>query len=697
LTNSKLTFSDGTYITMQNIQNVVLTGRTGSVFDVSGYTGTDTLNVLGGANPVYTPRGMNFSTFEGVAGQPSTIGTLTDQGTPVATNYTVSVNWGDNQTSAGTSTTTGTTVSAKGSHAYAVAGSYTVTTTISQGSAFSVIVSSTAKVQPSIIVLNPSAAGALSLQGSSSLTIAGAVVVDSNSPTALSAGGTSHVSAGSILVVGGVSASTGALSPAPVTGAAFVPDPLAGLPVPGTGTSTTAVNLTGGSLTINPGVYTQISVSGNGTTLTMNPGVYVITSGGFSVSNSANVSGTGVVIYNAGLGAVSLGSSGNISLTAPMSGPYAGVLLFQARNNTATLSLNAQSAVGLNGTIYAPAALLSLGAGSQLHSPVVVNTLSLSGHGGNPLTAAHFAPAPDNGTLGSMNNLYVYVNDPAGQFTTDERALLADAVGRLNAALAPEGVSVTQVGDPGSANVVVDTGVTSASGGAADGVLGSFSLHATLREITLVQGWNWYTGTDPGLVRPDQYDFEAVLLHEFGHALGLDHSDNPNSVMFETLPTGITRRSITAADFQTSDQPAAEPELLLVMHGVTTLPTQAAVPTPRPADPGATDRGANLIVSEQESWGVAGLPAGPIQTGSGRILAGTDSSMPAPMLLLLDPSDSTNSPPAGGPESVDPRNGLTVRLLSDAGPAGNPSNWSSDQFEAWLLGGSLLSSPGLMS
>jgi hypothetical protein len=705
LTNSKLTFSDGTYITMQNIQNVVLTGRTGSVFDVSGYTGTDTLNVLGGTNPVYTPRGVNFTTFEGVAGPPSTIGTLTDQGTPVAKNYTVSVNWGDNQTSAGTSTTTGTTVSAQGSHPYAVAGSFTVTTKISQGSAFSVIVSSTATVQPSIIVLNPSAAGALSLQGSSSLTIAGAVVVDSNSPTALSVGGSAQISAGSILVVGGVSASPGALNVTPATGVSPVADPLAGLAVPGTGTTQNAVNLTSGSLTINPGVYAQISVSGNGTTLSMNPGVYIIKGGGFTVSNSANVSGAGVVIYNAGskfpaaggtFGAVSLGSSGTVSLSAPTSGPYTGVLIFQARDNSATLSLNAQSEVGLNGVIYAQAALLSLGAGSLLHSPVIVNTLSVSGHGGSPLTAAGFTLAPDGDTLGSRDNLYVYVNDPAGQITADERARLADAVGRLNTALAPEGVSVTQVGDPGSANVVVDTGVTSASGGSADGVLGSFSIHATLREITLVQGWNWYTGTDSGMVRPDQYDFEAVLLHEFGHALGLDHSDDPNSVMYESLPTGITRRSITPTDFLTTDQPTAEPDLLPVLHGVTTLPPQTAAPTPLPVDPGATDRRANLIVTEQESLGVAGLPTGPIQTGSGRILAGTDSSMPAPMLLLLDPSDSTNSLSASGPAPVDPRIGLTVRLLSDAGPAGDPSNRSSDPFEAWLLDGSILNSPGLV-
>src|SRR5207302_10363841 len=123
------------------------------------------------------------------------------------------------------------------------------------------------------------------------------------------------------------------------------------------------------SLTINPVVYTQIKVSGTGTTLNMNPGVYVILGGGFAVSNSASVNGQGVMIYNTGsgstFGAISLSSSGKINLSAPTSPPYpggsAGVLIFQPYANTRALSFNASSVVGLNGTIYAPAALLSLG------------------------------------------------------------------------------------------------------------------------------------------------------------------------------------------------------------------------------------------------------------------------------------------------------------------------------------------------
>lgn len=38
-------------------------------------------------------------------------------------------------------------------------------------------------------------------------------------------------------------------------------------------------------------------------------------------------------------------------------------------------------------------------------------------------------------------------------------------------------------------------------------------------------GWNWLT-------RLFAADMDLTLTHEFGHAIGLKHSDNPNSIMF---------------------------------------------------------------------------------------------------------------------------------------------------------------------
>ena len=111
------------------------------------------------------------------------------------------------------------------------------------------------------------------------------------------------------------------------------------------------------------------------------------------------MTGSGVMIYNAGssfpnpggtFGAISLGSSGTISISAPTSGAYSGILLFQSRDNTRAISLNASSVTGFSGTVYAPAAAVSLGGSSLLKAPMIVNTLTLSGNGGSSLVSGRF-------------------------------------------------------------------------------------------------------------------------------------------------------------------------------------------------------------------------------------------------------------------------------------------------------------------
>src|SRR5207249_5473850 len=72
-------------------------------------------------------------------------------------------------------------------------------------------------------------------------------------------------------------------------------------------------------------------------------------------------------------------------------------------------------------------------------------------------------------------------------------------------------------------------------------------------DITLVKGWNWYTGSDPGAVGQDQYDFETVAMHELGHGIGLGHSADAVSVMYATLASGVGKRNFTANDLTLID------------------------------------------------------------------------------------------------------------------------------------------------
>jgi hypothetical protein len=117
------------------------------------------------------------------------------------------------------------------------------------------------------------------------------------------------------------------------------------------------------------------------------------------------------------------------------------------------------------------------------------------------------------------------------------------------------------VGVAGAADAVVQVQIadTSAAGSAADGVLGC----TVAGNITLLTGWNWFMGADPTTIAAGQYDFETIVMHELGHAIGLGHSGDTGSVMYAYLAPGQTRRVVTAADLSVLDNPSSAPEPLL--------------------------------------------------------------------------------------------------------------------------------------
>ena len=237
--------------------------------------------------------------------------------------------------------------------------------------------------------ISPTITGPLYLAGSASINIPGRLIVDSPASPAVTLTGTSRIIASSVGVVGKVSVSGNAkISPTPTTGIAAVADPLGTLAVPSLTGTAASVNLTSGSQTISQGIYSQIKVSGSGTRLILNPGIYVITSGGFSVTNSASVTGNGVIIYNANgnypsaggaYGGITLNTSGSVNLTAPLTGTYAGILFFQAHANPTAISITGSGALGMTGVIYATDALLSLSGSVQITDALVVNRLQMSG------------------------------------------------------------------------------------------------------------------------------------------------------------------------------------------------------------------------------------------------------------------------------------------------------------------------------
>jgi hypothetical protein len=188
---------------------------------------------------------------------------------------------------------------------------------------------------------------------------------------------------------------------------------------------------------------------------------------------------------------------------------------------------------------------------------VKIVTLQLTANGKSGATQmALGSDGGDNSGLADTllaGDLNVYISDPNGYFTADELARIQDTINGLDTLLAPYGVTITEVGNSASSNLVLDASTTSACGGAANGVLGCFNGPAG--EITILQGWNWYTGVDPTKIAPGQYDFQSTVTHEFGHALGLGGATDSSSPMYETLAIGQVHRTMTVADLNLLEPP----------------------------------------------------------------------------------------------------------------------------------------------
>ncbi len=301
------------------------------------------------------------------------IATFTDPGgAEDLDDYGATIAWGDGDTSAGTISGPDSrgVFTVGGGNTFGEDGTYNFTVTLHHESSPDVRVTGTAVVldNTGILLLDPTASGALSASGNAAVTVAdvnkcGAIVIDSRSSSAGVASGNAVVSAGEYDISGtpGTRA-TGhgvfAFSDEMNTGEAPTADPLAAVPTPGTaGPTFGAVNDTGGpTLVLKPGTYNGgIQVSGKGS-IVLSPGLYYLNGGGFSVSGQGVVSGDGVTLYNtAGRSSSGFSFSGQASvrLSGPTSGADQSLVFFQDRASTAAFQVSGNAALNLSGILYA--------------------------------------------------------------------------------------------------------------------------------------------------------------------------------------------------------------------------------------------------------------------------------------------------------------------------------------------------------
>ncbi len=249
----------------------------------------------------------------------------------------------------------------------------------------------------SILLLSPTAGGALTVTGNATspgIKLNGAIDVDSNASNSMALTGNITISATDYNLVAAAPGYTKTgnitMTGTVLNNQASVSDPLSSLPAPNPSSLTTqsssTLSIVGNqTVTLQPGVYVGgISMIGN-ITATLEPGIYYLQGGGFSTTGNINITGTGVMIYNAPTSAsntISFTGNTTLNLSPMTTGTYSGLTIFQSRTSTAPVSIVGNQGSNLTGTIYAADAAISLtgNTNTEIGSQFIASTLDITGN-----------------------------------------------------------------------------------------------------------------------------------------------------------------------------------------------------------------------------------------------------------------------------------------------------------------------------
>jgi hypothetical protein len=203
--------------------------------------------------------------------------------------------------------------------------------------------------------VNASSASAVTVTGGASLTLASLSIV----------GGDSVTNGGAIHASGGIT-----------THAASTADPYAGVSVPGysgcVGGTGLSLGHNASTQHLSPNVYCNGLAFTSDAHVVLNSGTYIIDRGSFSVGGAVTLTGTNVTIVltsstGSNYATATVGNGASVSLTAPTSGTFSGVVVYGDRNapTGGTISFTGGSNESLTGAIYAPTYSLAFSNGSS--------------------------------------------------------------------------------------------------------------------------------------------------------------------------------------------------------------------------------------------------------------------------------------------------------------------------------------------
>jgi Flp pilus assembly protein TadG len=244
-----------------------------------------------------------------------------------------------------------------------------------------------------VLALDRSATSAVGVQGTSAVTLNNCSLYDnSNASTALSVGGSGQITALSVGVVGGESgASSITTTQGNHTGMGLVADPYANASF-GTFSGCDKTNFSAKTtVTIDHGVYCGGMKLNAGAIVTMNPGIYYIDQGCLCIAGGATLTGDGVtIVFTSSTGSnwatATINGGATVTLTAPTTGPTAGIVFFGDRRMPAgtAFKLNGGSTQVFGGAIYLPEAAVTFAGGSGTSAvgctQLVADTITFNGN-----------------------------------------------------------------------------------------------------------------------------------------------------------------------------------------------------------------------------------------------------------------------------------------------------------------------------
>lgn len=226
-----------------------------------------------------------------------------------------------------------------------------------------------------ILVMDPTSDKAIKMRRDGSINANCGIHVNSSNNSALSSLGDATVNASYTCVKGNYSAAAGDhYNPLPTAGCPVMQNPFNTLVAP-SNAGAACVNPSNNTTRYTPGVYCSIQVTNKN--VTFDPGVYVI-KGQFNLTSSATAKITpgmensgigGVMFYLAGNNSTfKITSSAKIKLTAPKSGPYMGILMWNPTANAADHDYGGHSESELEGAIVSPLTGVQFHSQSGCHS-----------------------------------------------------------------------------------------------------------------------------------------------------------------------------------------------------------------------------------------------------------------------------------------------------------------------------------------